>query len=187
MTACTITSLPFSSIPAASQPSTIGSRSSVMPTPLSDHRSWWLSEAALTVTVVQPSGGSGSGCSPSVRPASGSSGSIRVAVTANMSAPYLLRPSPQRIDRVSVQPADLDPARRPFGEAAGTGRGHQEVALARRGVLLILGHDRRHREGLVAGGGRRHHDQRAGGVTEPQLGAQRLSGVDLAGTDQPQR
>ncbi len=54
ITACTTTSLPSSSTPAASQPRIIGSRSAVMPTPRSDHTSWWLSEVALTVTVVQP-------------------------------------------------------------------------------------------------------------------------------------
>ena len=73
MTACTTTSLPSSSIPAASQPRIIGSDSSRSPTPRSDHRSWWFSEAALTVTVVQPSGTAGSGRSPTTRPASGSS------------------------------------------------------------------------------------------------------------------
>ena len=43
----------------------VGSDSSFSPTPRSDHTSWWLSEAALTVTVVQPSGATGSaaGCS----------------------------------------------------------------------------------------------------------------------------
>jgi hypothetical protein len=76
MTLCTITSLPSASTPAASQPRIIGSRSSDSPTPRSDHRSWWLSEAARTSTVVQPSGGSGSGRSPISSPASGSSASI---------------------------------------------------------------------------------------------------------------
>ena len=73
ITACTTTSLPSSSMPAASQPRIIGSCSSRSPTPRSDHRSWWLSDAALTVTVVQPSGTSGSGRSPTTRPESGSS------------------------------------------------------------------------------------------------------------------
>ncbi len=41
-------------MPAASQPRIIGSAFSDRPTPRSDHRSWWLSAAALTVTVVQP-------------------------------------------------------------------------------------------------------------------------------------
>ena len=72
-TACTTTSLPSSSYPAASQPRIIGSCSSLSPTPRSDHRSWWLSDAALTVTVVHPSGTSGSGRSPTTRPDSGSS------------------------------------------------------------------------------------------------------------------
>ena len=39
MTECTTTSLPSSSRPAASQPSTIGSRSGEIPTPRSVHRS----------------------------------------------------------------------------------------------------------------------------------------------------
>ena len=60
ITACTTTSLPSSSTPPASQPSTIGSRSGGMPTPRSVQMSWWLSAAAFTVTVVQPSGGFGS-------------------------------------------------------------------------------------------------------------------------------
>ena len=72
-TACTTTSLPSSSSPAASQPRIIGSASSRSPTPRRDHRSWWLSEAALTVTVVHPSGATGSGRSPTTRPDSGSS------------------------------------------------------------------------------------------------------------------
>ncbi len=79
MTAWTMTSLPSSSRPAASQPRIIGSASAPRPTPRSDHRSWWLSAAALTVTVFQPSGGDGSGMSPTARPASGSSGLISVA------------------------------------------------------------------------------------------------------------
>ena len=62
-----------SSIPAASQPRIIGRASSRSPTPRSDHRSWWLREAALTLTVVHPSGASGSGRSPTTRPESGSS------------------------------------------------------------------------------------------------------------------
>ena len=56
MTECTMTSLPSGSTPAASQPRTIGSCSSLMPTPCSVQRSWWLSEVARTRTVVQPSG-----------------------------------------------------------------------------------------------------------------------------------
>ncbi len=73
MTACTTTSLPSSSIPAASQPRIIGSASSRRPTPRSDQRSWWLRLAALTVTVAHPSGASGAGRSPTTRPLSGSS------------------------------------------------------------------------------------------------------------------
>ena len=57
----TTTSLPSSSIPAASVPRIIGIRSCGSPTPCRLNRSWWLSEAALTWTVVQPSGASGSG------------------------------------------------------------------------------------------------------------------------------
>ena len=84
MTACTTTSLPSSSTPAASQPRIIGSCSSLSPTPRSDHTSWWFSDVALTVTVVHPSGTSGSGRSPSTRPASGSSEEKDSAYTANM-------------------------------------------------------------------------------------------------------
>ena len=80
-----MTSLPSGSRPAASQPSTIGSRSAEMPTPRSVHTSWWLSEAALTVTVTHPSGATGSGRSPSSMADSGSSASRRAAVTANTS------------------------------------------------------------------------------------------------------
>ena len=53
--------------------------SSGRPTPRSDHRSWWLSEAARTSTVVQPSGGSGSGRSPTSSAASGSSAFVDAA------------------------------------------------------------------------------------------------------------
>ena len=49
------------------------------PTPRSDHRSWWLSALASTSTVTQSSGVSGSGRSPTVRPASGSFGLIAEA------------------------------------------------------------------------------------------------------------
>ena len=84
MTAWTTTSWPSSSTPAASQPRIIGSASSRSPTPRSDHRSWWLSAAALTVTVVHPSGTSGSGRSPTTRPDSGSSEENVSAYTANM-------------------------------------------------------------------------------------------------------
>ena len=63
------------SSPGASVPRIIGSCSALSPTPRSENRSWWLSEAALTVIVVQPSGSSGSGRSPTTSPDSGSSGS----------------------------------------------------------------------------------------------------------------
>jgi hypothetical protein len=79
ITECTTTSFPSSSIPAASQPRIIGSCSADKPTPRSDQRSWWLSDAARTDTVAQPSRRSGSGCSPSSSPESGSSASIRAA------------------------------------------------------------------------------------------------------------
>ena len=79
MTAWTTTSLPSSSSPAASQPRIIGSDSARRPTPRRLHTSWWLIDAALTVTVVQPSGTSGSGRSPMTSPASGSSGLISPA------------------------------------------------------------------------------------------------------------
>src|SRR5438105_2069349 len=46
------------------------------------------SAAAFTVTVIHPSGAAGSGRSPSSSPDSGSSASIRAAVTANMPTPY---------------------------------------------------------------------------------------------------
>src|SRR5687768_18217384 len=84
ITECTTTSLPSSSTPAASHPRIIGSASCLRPTPRSDQRSWWLSEAAFTVTVVQPSGTSGSGRSPTTSPASGSSEEKDSAYTANM-------------------------------------------------------------------------------------------------------
>src|SRR5262249_30358758 len=83
-TACTTTSRPDPSIPAASQPRTIGRRSAEIPTPRRVQMSWWFSEAARTVTISQPSGADGSGRSPSPSPPSGSSASMRVAVTANM-------------------------------------------------------------------------------------------------------
>src|SRR4051795_11742069 len=70
----TTTSLPSSSRPAASVPRIIGIRSSGRPTPRRLNRSWWLSETALTCTVVQPSGTSGSGRSPISSTESGSFG-----------------------------------------------------------------------------------------------------------------
>ena len=84
MTACTTTSLPSSSTPAASQPRIIGSRSAGSPTPRSDQTSWWLSAAARTVTVVQPSGGTGSACSPELQAGQRVIGVRRAAVTANI-------------------------------------------------------------------------------------------------------
>jgi len=86
MTAWTITSRPDSSMPAASQPRIIGSASSASPTPRSDHRSGWLSDAALTLTVVQPSGTLGSGRSLTSSAPSGFSRSIRAAKAASISA-----------------------------------------------------------------------------------------------------
>src|SRR5580693_8240742 len=86
MTACTMTGLPSGSIPAASQPRMMGSRSDEMPTPRRVHTSWWLRAAALTVTVTHPSGGTGSGRSPRSSPASGSAASTRAAVTASTEA-----------------------------------------------------------------------------------------------------
>jgi hypothetical protein len=70
----TTTSLPFSSSPAASVPRIIGIRSCGRPTPRRLNRSWWFSETALTCTVVQPSGTSGSGRSPTSSTESGSFG-----------------------------------------------------------------------------------------------------------------
>ena len=58
----------------------------MMPVPLRVHRSWWFSDAALTCTRTQPVGGVGSGRSPMVSPASGSSALIEVAVTASIGA-----------------------------------------------------------------------------------------------------
>src|SRR5579875_2450051 len=84
MTECTTTSRPSSSTPAASQPRIIGSCSRLRPTPRSDQRSWWLSEAARTLTVVQPEGHSGSGRSPTCRTLSGSSREKSVAKAASM-------------------------------------------------------------------------------------------------------
>ncbi len=83
ITLWTITSLPSSSTPAASQPRIIGSRSAGSPTPWSDQRSWWLSAAALTSTSAQPSARSGSGRSPSSRPESGSDSDWRTAAAAS--------------------------------------------------------------------------------------------------------
>ena len=74
MTPWTTTSLPSSSIPAASVPRIIGSCSCFRPTPRREKRSWWFSEAALTVTVVHPSGTTGSGRSPTISPSRGDSG-----------------------------------------------------------------------------------------------------------------
>src|SRR5659263_460707 len=87
ITAWMTTSLPSWSSPAPSVPSTIGSRSARRPTPRRLHRSWWLSDAAFSRTVVQPSGTPGSGRSPSSKPDSGSAESMRAAVTANIAAP----------------------------------------------------------------------------------------------------
>ncbi len=84
ITACTTTSLPSASIPAASQPRIIGSLSSDSPTPFSDHRSWWFSAVALTSTVVHPSGTSGSGRSPTSSAETGSSGANLAAYAASM-------------------------------------------------------------------------------------------------------
>src|SRR6201995_327370 len=84
MTEWTMTSLPSWSSPAASQPRIIGSRSSGRPTPRSDHRSWGFNDAALTVTVVQPSCCSGSGRSPIRRPLRGAARSWAAANTASM-------------------------------------------------------------------------------------------------------
>jgi len=78
-TACTTTSRPSSSTPDASQPRIIGKASLPMPIPRSVNTSWWLIEAALTVTVVQPSRGSGSGRCPISSAASGSEGLGAVA------------------------------------------------------------------------------------------------------------
>jgi hypothetical protein len=84
ITPCTTTSLPSSSSPAASVPRIIGSCSCLSPTPRSENRSWWLSDAAFTSMVVQPSGTSGSGRSPTTNPESGSSELKDSAYTANM-------------------------------------------------------------------------------------------------------
>ena len=70
----TTTSLPSSSIPAASVPRIIGIRSCGRPMPCRLNRSWWFSETAFTWTVVQPSGASGSGRSPTSSTESGSFG-----------------------------------------------------------------------------------------------------------------
>src|SRR5690349_23729395 len=78
------TSLPAVSTPDASQPRIIGSRSAGRPTPRSDQISWWLSELARTSTVTQPSGGDGSGRSPTVSAASGSSGFVALAYAARI-------------------------------------------------------------------------------------------------------
>ena len=79
ITACTTTSRPSASTPEASQPRIIGYLSSARPTPRSVHTSWWLIDAARTVTVVHPSGASGSGRSPTSSAASGSDGFGAVA------------------------------------------------------------------------------------------------------------
>src|SRR5689334_783285 len=84
ITAYTTTSPPSGPVPAASQPRIIGNWSARSPTPRSDHRSWRLSELALTSTTAQPSGTLGSGASPMVRPARGSASLRLVAKAARM-------------------------------------------------------------------------------------------------------
>src|SRR3954471_4449864 len=83
MTEWTTTSLPLSSMPAASPPRIIGSWSAASACPRSAQTSWWLSEAAFTCTVTQPSGTSGSGRSPTSRPDSGSSADSLAAYAAS--------------------------------------------------------------------------------------------------------
>ena len=82
----TTTSFPSSSSPAASVPRIIGIRSSGRPMPRRLNRSWWLSETAFTCTVVQPSGTSGSGRSPTSRTDSGSFGAGVETKAASMIA-----------------------------------------------------------------------------------------------------
>src|SRR5690606_30475922 len=85
ITECSTTSVPSGSVPAPSQPRIIGNCSFLIPTPRRVHTSCMFKLAALTSTVTQPSGASGSGRSPVASPANGSSGLGSVAYTANMS------------------------------------------------------------------------------------------------------
>ncbi|MPM89949.1 hypothetical protein SDC9_137064 [bioreactor metagenome] len=80
------TSLPFSSIPAPSQPRIRGSWSGRSPTPLSDDKSCRFRLLVRMVMMLQPSFGSGSGRSPICRPARGSVDDNDTALTANMPA-----------------------------------------------------------------------------------------------------
>ena len=84
--AWTTTSRPDSSTPAASEPSTRGKGAPLSPiTPRKESRSWWLIDAARTVTSDQPSSGSGCGCSPTSRTESGSAASVPVIRAASIS------------------------------------------------------------------------------------------------------
>src|SRR6266545_2742698 len=119
ITEWTTTSSPVDvSMPAASQPRIIGNRSALMPTPRSVHRSWWLRLTALTSTVVQPGGGSGSGRSPITRPASGSSGNADEAYAARMGATLgQLGRRVHRVVEVDGGVGEPEPASRPLAAA----------------------------------------------------------------------
>ncbi|SHS45726.1 Uncharacterised protein [Mycobacteroides abscessus subsp. abscessus] len=84
ITGYTMTSLPSWSNPAASQPSTIGSRSAGCPTPRNVHRSCMFKDEETTRTTDHPEGGVGMGRSLSTRPASGSAALCDSATAASM-------------------------------------------------------------------------------------------------------
>jgi hypothetical protein len=84
----TTTSSPSSVTPGGVAAEHHRQRSAGRPTPRRLHRSWWFRLAARTVTRAQPSGASGSGRSPTVRPDSGSSADWDVQVAASMDRQY---------------------------------------------------------------------------------------------------
>jgi hypothetical protein len=110
-TACTTTSLPSGSTPAASQPSTIGILSAGSPMPRRLHTSWWLRAAARTVTGTQSGGGAVVGVgavSRTSRAASGSEGEGRTATTATMAGVYQVEDRPAGTAGRSCRPAPQD-------------------------------------------------------------------------------
>src|SRR3954468_22813612 len=90
-----------------------------------------MSEAALTATVVQPSGGCGSGRSPTSRALSGSSASVREAKTARIPGTLSRRCRLTRRDLMQMRAAVLEE----FGQPLAV----QEVELAdpKAGEVLV--------------------------------------------------
>src|SRR5580700_1159186 len=74
-----------STSPAASQPRMCGGVTGADETPRSVQMSWWLRDAARTLTRAQPGRGTGAGSSPTVRLASGFSPPTADAYTASIS------------------------------------------------------------------------------------------------------